>query len=145
MSCGHKNSEDSKIVIQFSQGYKIDVNKEVFSTLFASKPPYEVKFTFTKSEKDTIWEKYHSLPIDFDSSHIYLNDTCSIAPKPYTIIEVTKDKKTQRIYFSNICNGFRQKDMARATKINSFIKSVQSIVDRKPGIKNAPMSDIMYY
>jgi hypothetical protein len=146
ISCTLKKKEDPKLTIQLSMSYKIDINKELYTTFFMSKPHHETKFTFTKDEKDSIWRKYSFLPLDFKSEEIKFDDSCGSLPKPFTIIEVRRNSRVQKIYYSNSCNGFKLKEQQRqAAQIGSFIKQVMSIVNRKQEVKNAPTSDIMYY
>jgi len=144
-SCSpNKKEEDIKITIDYPQSYRYEIDKELYTVFFLSKPALHIKFSLTKVELTKIKTKYYDLGIDNIADDTNFKDDCMIMPKLKTILTVKSESAIQRIEIDEDCDDFYVSNFLKANKVKEYLKIIREILKAKPEIKNAPMSDIMY-
>lgn len=146
LSCSKTKTKHAniEIIIKSSKSYQFDLKKEVFTVFYLSKPPTQIKFHLTNEEKSKIIDKYYSLDLDKIPGKIKIEDECMYMPKLYTILKVNTKNASQEIEIDSECDDFYFSNFQKANRVKKFLKFVGSILQSKPEIKNAPISDILY-
>lgn len=144
-ACASKQKDENiKIVIDYPNSYRYDLDKQVFTVFFSTKPPLEIKFSITKHERTKIKNEYYKLGIDDFAGNTDFADKCVIMPKLYTMLSIKTGSKIQRIQIDEGCNNFVLSNFIKANRVKSFLNLIRNILQSKPQIKNAPTSDIIY-
>lgn len=161
LSCGSKFNPDSNkqktaidknfhLVIEYAQSSKVDVTKGVYTVFFVDRPPLNIKFLLSASERKQIIDKYYSLSIDelndIDemTGTVYIEDKCMIMPKTYTYVTVRRDSTIQKIQIYEECDDYSFNMSNKAKRVKAFLQYVDKIIQSKSEVKNAPRSNIMY-
>jgi len=142
--CSPKKPIDNNIsiIINNAQSYKWDLKKQTYTIFFVSKPPLEVKFSLSQSEKKTIISKYYELNLNNLGEKVEFNDECLSMPKLFTTLSIYAQSWSQQITIDESCNDFQ--DSKNAKNVKAFLEFVKGIIASKPEIKKLPRSDIMY-
>lgn len=150
-SCStNKQQEDIGIIIKSNQSYRYDLINGTYTVFFTNNTPVVIKFRLTNKEVNAINHEYYALKlykmekINKITGNIYIEDNCLVMPKDVTIMKIQTREKTQIIQIDFYCNSFKSSNREKANKIKNFIAYVLNIIDSKPEIKKAPLSDIMY-
>ena len=139
-----------RVVIKNGLSDKVDLMKGVYTVFFIGKPPVEVKFELTSAEKAQIINKYYFLAlyelkeVNAHWGTIYIEDECMTMPKIYTYLTVEGDGITQQIQIDESCDDYSRGKSDRAQRVKTFLEFVNGIIKVKPGMKDAPESDIIY-
>lgn len=138
------------MVIEYAQSNKVDLAKGIYTVFFMGKLPLEIKFKLSAAERAQIIDKYYSLSIDklneIDqiTGNVYIEDKCMIMPKTYTYLTAKRDSITQQIQIDEGCDDYSPDKSDIAKKVKAFLRYVDTIIQSKPEVKNAPHSDIIY-
>lgn len=151
LSCSSKVKDTNiEIIINDNQSYKYDLKNNVYTIYYMNKAATEIKFNLSKEEKHTIINSYYTLKIDKITDinkitgNIYIDDKCTTMPKSFTKLHIKTNYSLQEIQIDEDCNDFYLSNYLKAKRIKRFLKVIRNILQSKPQIKNAPVSDIMY-
>ena len=141
-SAGSKHEREKvDMVISESRSYKYDLEHEIYTVFFLSKPATEVTFKLSAEEKEEILNRFYTLKLDKIQDTEQLEDKCAIMPKLYDTLAVKKQASLKNIIIDLSCDDFVSSE---AKRVKDFMMYVKCIIDAKPEIKNAPKSDILY-
>ena len=138
------------IIIEYAQSSKIDLTKAVYTVYYWERPQLDVPFKLLPTERSKIIEKYYSLSlyeltnVDSILGTVYISDYCTDMPKLYTILTFKSNQNVQKLQIAS-CDQYSVRDKTDAKKVNDFLDFVANIILKKPEVKNAPRSDIIYY
>jgi hypothetical protein len=140
-----------EITIEYAQSSKLDLTRALYTVYNLERPQFDAHFKLLPTEKDQIIEKYYSVSLyelaDVDSIRgtVYIGDNCMDMPKLYTILTFKSNEKIQKIQIDNSCDKYLGQNKIYARKVNDFLDFVENIVLKKPEVKSARTSDIIYY
>ncbi|MDZ4793323.1 MAG: hypothetical protein SGI83_03510 [Bacteroidota bacterium] len=145
--CKIKNYSNERvdIVIEIVQSYKYDIGKKVYTVYFLEKKPNEIFFELSKEEDMKVQEKYYALNLDKCNGNFEIENNCLITPKLYTVVTMNSKNNKQRIKIYSDCNKYSSKDLKMAKRVNEFINFIIELVQKKPEIRNAIPSDMLYF
>ena len=129
--------------IRYGASYLYDLKNEVYTVYFMGKPPVEISFRLTDSEKKDIYNTWSKVRLPFSDSIFIFRDQCEIMPKIFTTIRVSSRKEDKEIFIDELCDDVIEYKL-EAEKIKEFIKKVEDIMKLKPEILHAPKTNVIY-
>ena len=139
-----KNIEPTEIIIIDASSYRYDLLKGIYTVFLTNKSTINVNFTLSILEKQAIFKFYNKLRLVEFKNSIEIQDNCTVMPKSYTLLSIKSQHGQSEIKIDESCNNFSYDNLKKANRVKDFIKFVKNIIDKKPEIKNAPISDILY-
>ena len=143
VSCMNKTLD---VVIAFQNSFKIDLKGKRFMVFYQNKPHEEIRFELSQAEEQKIKEQCLDLISGFNEKEIIINDSCISFPKLYTIISLKLGNKERKISIQMACEKYPpNSDIGMIIRIKDFVNFASKVVNSKPGVKEIPQSDIIYY
>ncbi len=134
---------DMEIAIEYALSYKYDLTKQTYKVINIQGDS-TINFSLSSQERRQIIDKYYSLCLNEIKGEYKIGDICMIMPKFYTKLKVKSKSINQVIIFDEDCEDYEPMYESKGKRAVAFLQFIRDVLAKKPEIKNAPTSDIIY-
>ncbi|MFN8290804.1 MAG: hypothetical protein U0U70_11140 [Chitinophagaceae bacterium] len=129
--------------IKQGNSYEIDFTKGIYTVFFDTKPPLQIKFIITDSEKAVLQKKMDLLDFKKRESGFLISDSCyDKYPKIYTLLNFTTRGISRSIQIDLACTKYSIDNVNFANQVKEILLSAKKSVHSENEI---PESDVTYW